>query len=137
MDRLKQMEQEGCQQRLTLWAERIRECRASGITVVDWCRQNGFSQKTYYYWMRKVKRELVDALPEHRKCRASSINPMEKSIPPPNGWAICEVMDEKTSYEKKFGESVTVEIGKCRIDVTNESNVELLGKVLKVLVALC
>ena len=39
---------------LALWQDRIRECRNSGQTVVAWCAENGISEKTYYYWQRKL-----------------------------------------------------------------------------------
>ena len=50
-------------QKLRLWISRIQECRSSGITVEAWCKQQGFSSKNYYYWMRKIKREAFEALP--------------------------------------------------------------------------
>ena len=36
------------------WSDRVRACRSSGMTVKAWCTQNGLSEKTYYYWQRKV-----------------------------------------------------------------------------------
>ena len=54
-------------QKLRLWISRIQECRSSGITVEAWCKQQGFSSKNYYYWMRKIKREAFEALPAERK----------------------------------------------------------------------
>ena len=39
---------------LELWQERIRECRGSGKTVSAWCEEQGISEKTYYYWHRKL-----------------------------------------------------------------------------------
>lgn len=57
-------------QKLRLWISRIQECRASGITVEAWCKQQGFSSKNYYYWMRKIKREAFEALPAERKTSA-------------------------------------------------------------------
>lgn len=48
-------------QKLGLWINRIKECRASDLTVAQWCKQQNFSVKTYYYWMKKIKRELLDA----------------------------------------------------------------------------
>ena len=36
------------------WAERIRECRSSKMSVRNWCKENGLSEKTYYYWQRKL-----------------------------------------------------------------------------------
>jgi hypothetical protein len=135
MDRLKQAEQEGQQQKLLLWAKRIRECRASGLAVISWCEQNNLTRQTYYYWMRKIKREFVDALPEHKKYEATSIIPVEKPAPP-RGWAICETADENLSKEVIDKKSITIKVGKCQVDVTPDSDPKLLSNVLKVLVTL-
>ncbi len=45
-----------------LWITRIKECRASGMTVTTWCEQNNVRIKSYYYWMRKIKREAFEEL---------------------------------------------------------------------------
>lgn len=54
-------------QKLSLWIDRIRKCKASKQTVPDWCDANGIHIKTYYYWMRKIKREAFDSIPAERK----------------------------------------------------------------------
>jgi len=41
-------------QKLQLWAERVKACRESGMSVADWCAANGLSKYTYYEWQRKV-----------------------------------------------------------------------------------
>ena len=46
-------------QRVQLWAERIAECRSSGMSVRAWCRENEISEKTYYYWQRRLYQQLV------------------------------------------------------------------------------
>ena len=56
-------------QRIALWISRIQECRASGLTVDTWCKQNGLTSKNYYYWMRKIKSEAFDALSDDMKTR--------------------------------------------------------------------
>lgn len=48
---------------LSLWQERIKECHNSGMTVLEWCAANGISNKTYYYWHRKLTR-LQEMQPE-------------------------------------------------------------------------
>jgi hypothetical protein len=60
MDRLKSTEHD---YNIHLWISHIKECRASGLTVPEWCSQNGIGVKNYYYWMRKVKREAIDSIP--------------------------------------------------------------------------
>ncbi len=45
------------------WAERIRECSESGLTVSEWCRQNSINPKTYYYHLRKIRKEICEQIP--------------------------------------------------------------------------
>ncbi len=47
------------------WMEIIRQCqsRPDGITAKDWMYQNGISEKSYYYWLRKFRKEAFEKLP--------------------------------------------------------------------------
>ena len=42
--------------RMKQWAELVRSCRESGLSNREFCCQNGISEKTYYYWLRKLRR---------------------------------------------------------------------------------
>jgi transposase-like protein len=44
--------------RLTEWGERIAACRNSGLSVRAWCREHEISEKTYFYWQRRVYQTL-------------------------------------------------------------------------------
>ena len=39
--------------KLSKWAEMIQQRNESGLTVADWCRQNGINLKTYYYRLKR------------------------------------------------------------------------------------
>lgn len=41
-------------QRLAVWTQRIADCRSSGKSVKNWCQENDISEKTYYYWQRRI-----------------------------------------------------------------------------------
>ncbi len=45
------------------WAERVRQCRESRLTVSEWCRQNNINPKTYYYHLRKIRKEICEQIP--------------------------------------------------------------------------
>jgi putative transposase len=50
--------------RLAQWSQTIRLCRESGLSNRAFCDQNGVSEKTYYYWLRKLKKtELAQETP--------------------------------------------------------------------------
>ena len=45
------------------WTEKIRKCSESGLTVSEWCRENGINLKTYYYHLRKLRKEICEQIP--------------------------------------------------------------------------
>lgn len=52
------------QVRLEQWSGKIAACRGSGMTVRAWCQENGISEKTYYYWQRRLFQELTSVQPQ-------------------------------------------------------------------------
>ena len=50
---------------LSEWTTRFADQKASGLTVKQWCEQNGFTIHTYNYWKHILKEEVVNkALPD-------------------------------------------------------------------------
>ena len=43
------------------WAMLIQECSASGLTKREFCQQRGISEKSFYYWQKKLRTKLVEA----------------------------------------------------------------------------
>lgn len=52
------------QYRLQEWAAQIRDCqsRPEGMSVVDWCTQNGITKGNYYYRLRRVREACLNDL---------------------------------------------------------------------------
>lgn len=48
--------------RLQQWAMIIDECSKSGMTKKDFCASRGISDKTYYYWLRKLRESASESL---------------------------------------------------------------------------
>ena len=46
------------------WAQIIRECQGSGLSNKEYCRQQGISEKTYYYWLKKLRSEAAEGIPQ-------------------------------------------------------------------------
>ena len=45
--------------RAETWAMLIQECNSSGLTKREFCQQRGISEKSYYYWLRKLRSQIV------------------------------------------------------------------------------
>ncbi len=50
--------------RLKEWTEVYRRCRESGLSNRAFCRQNGIAEKTFYYWLRKLRETAVESRPQ-------------------------------------------------------------------------
>ena len=43
------------------WAILIQECKSSGMSNKEFCIQRGISEKSFYYWQKKLRTKLVEA----------------------------------------------------------------------------
>ena len=51
--------------RMEQWKQIIQECQKSGLSNKAYCEQQGISEKTYYYWLRKLRTAAVEqAVPQ-------------------------------------------------------------------------
>ena len=48
-------------QKMPVWKQRIMECRSSGMSVKEWCKEHGLDFTTYYRWERKILAQLIPA----------------------------------------------------------------------------
>ena len=48
------------QVRLANWTKIVEQCnnRPAGTTAKQWLSENGISNKSYYYWLRKIRQEV-------------------------------------------------------------------------------
>ena len=54
--------------RLSEWAKDIKECRASGMTVKDWCASKGISINTCRYRYRRLRMIAGERIEERKPC---------------------------------------------------------------------
>ena len=46
--------------RVQAWAMLIQECNNSGLTKREFCQQRGISEKSFYYWLRKLRSQMAE-----------------------------------------------------------------------------
>ena len=51
--------------KLAQWAEMIRQRNESGLTVTDWCKQNGINLKTYFYRLKRMRQAVCNEIEQH------------------------------------------------------------------------
>ena len=50
----------------------VLECRRSGLTDCDWCRENGVNLETFYTWIRRLKKKGGFSVPPASKQQVPS-----------------------------------------------------------------
>jgi transposase-like protein len=49
------------QVKMAQWANLVRDCRSSGLTVNHWCQENHIKPSTYYYWLKVLRQAALSA----------------------------------------------------------------------------
>lgn len=101
------------QARLKEWALAIQECRSSGVSVKQWCRERGITTTTYYRWEREALSAATPRLP--------AATP-EVFVEIPNSSRQCRNAAEC---------SATLRIGENSIELYQEIGPELLLAMIK------
>ena len=48
--------------RLQQWARIVDECAKSGMSNRAYCAEHGIAEKSYYYWLRRLREAAADAM---------------------------------------------------------------------------
>jgi transposase-like protein len=62
------------------WAAQIRERIQSGQSVKTWCAAHGIKEKTYYYRLKRVREEMLEATQNEMTHHQSMLAVPEKTV---------------------------------------------------------
>lgn len=118
--------------RLRHWAGRMQERVERGLSIKDYCQEEGICGNTYFYWQRRVRAATCEALMAQK--------PEPKKDHVPTGWtAVSSESDEgqaiavKVTPVPSVTSSLVVEVGGCRIAVDTRTDMELLVSAVRAL----
>ena len=110
------------QYRLNKWTEIARECLSSGQTVSAWCADHDINSKSYYYWLRRIRKAACEALPSP----SSSNNPIVPvNLPVPA--ADTDPTNQESSSD------IIIRLGAATLEIRNDASATLIENVLRVL----
>lgn len=109
--------------RLQNWANDIRDCQSSDLTVAQWCEQHGIGIKNYYYRMKKVREAY---LRDHPVPQTPTVDP---------GYAeprFTELLPPPADIIPGSGPAV-ISAGHIRIEISEDISDAFLRKLIRVL----
>jgi len=121
------------------WFDLIQECRTSGLTDKDFCRQRGISTTSMYRHIRKLKQSSC-VIPEarhekHEVLRIDNVSEEENIIR-----QVSETEEDISQLEMTYNRNsdpIHISCGKFRIDVDRTANLDLLQDTLMILQKIC
>ena len=111
------------QQKLEIWAQCVRECRNSGMSVTKWCVERGINVKTYYYWQQRVFNAVMEQQSSQRELETLSSGatqfaelpePMPEEVQTLTGQVIATLRTEKATLDIYAGASAEIVATLCR-----------------------
>ena len=111
------------------WLSIITSCqsRPEGITAKQWLADNGISNKTYYYWLRKFRNEAYELM-----CSNHSAD-----VPGKSGGSFAEISINTRQQESvlpfSFSPDAVIRSGDHMIAVSNSASDSLIRSIMEVL----
>ena len=104
----------------------IEQCslRPEGQTVKQWLADNGINEKTYYYWQRRIRKEVFGQI--------NRPQPAENPEPASVSFAEIPVIPEQreTTMEASFHADAVIRTGNTTIGLSNSISDRLLDRIM-------
>ena len=111
------------------WLNIINQCqeRPANVTVHQWLKDNDIKEKSYYYWLRKFRKESYDQM----QLPVTTENPAEISFVE----IAAPVTSEKTIQTREFSSAsnatAVVRNGDIILEISNDVSDAVLSRLLK------
>ncbi|WP_417204686.1 IS66 family insertion sequence element accessory protein TnpA [Acetoanaerobium sticklandii] len=109
------------------WMKNISDRNASGLTIRQWCNLNNVNETSYYYWLKKVRREIIDSTQLAEENDLAFVPMLLESTEPNSS------QQQRNKINTTDSSEITIKVGDMTIEFGKESSQELILNVLKVL----
>ena len=111
--------------RIANWRSIIEQCHArpEGQTAKQWLADNGISEKSYYYWQRKIRQETYSLISSD----AASI-----ARPEPAAFAELPFISPKNDHQA-FSPDAVIRRGQTALELCNTISDRLLDRLMEVI----
>lgn len=104
------------------WTAIINECLASGMNKTAWCRANGISDKSFFYWQKTLRQEAY--IKNEVAVIPGSTVPATKP-----GVNFVELRTSKPTLDhgSEFHPDIVIRKGNIALEISNSASAELLS----------
>lgn len=124
--------------RLNHWMSIIQAANDSPLSKSEWCKQNGITKRTFYYWQRKVQDRLIETgmIPQSAAIEVSTQSVVVKNQP-----VFCEITepepetrpDTMAATETDFRADAVIRSGSISVLINENTSSRTLNCLLSAL----
>ena len=118
------------QHNLKKWAAIIKECRSSGMKILQWLEINNISKDQYYYWQRKLKETCIDTF--ERQAATFVELPVTKEVPESTELTVTHtVCKNDDSYFKDNMIAAVIKTNRVTFEITNTATPDFIKNLIE------
>lgn len=118
------------QHNLKKWASIIKECRSSGMKILQWLEINNISKDQYYYWQKKLKETCIDTF--ERQAATFVELPITKEVPASTELTVTHsVCKNDDSYFKDNMIAAVIKTNRVTFEITNTATPDFIKNLIE------
>ena len=107
------------------WVALIQEQRSSGLTIKQWCSNNGITVNAYYYRLRRLREKIIESSAVKQIVQEGYAQPLVR---------LPDFSDQVTASESETDSTgMTIRKGAMVIEINNHASDNILSLVRGVL----
>lgn len=106
------------------WTKNIKECLANGMNKTVWCREHGISDKSFFYWQRRLREEAY--ISTVKSSSPPAVNAVSAPAEPPVDFVELRLHRQSNVSPASFRPDVIIRKGSFSIEFSNTVSEELL-----------
>lgn len=115
------------QHNLKKWAAIIKECRSSGMKILQWFEINNISKDQYYYWQKKLKETCIDTF--ERQAATFVELPVTKEVTASTELTVTHtVCKNDDSYFKDNMIAAVIKTNRVTFEITNTAGMFVINR---------
>ena len=112
------------------WLEIFQRCKASGISDLQWCKDNNIPPSTFYYRLKKLRNES-----------SKPVDAESKTMIPEYHEVIPLIVQDEPSIQKPdvsvVTPSIQISFGNIKLDIYNTADKSLIAETLLAVKSIC
>lgn len=109
------------------WTNIVNECLASGMNKTAWCREHGISDKSFFYWQRRLREDAYVSTLEPPSL--SAVKTVDAPEAPSIDFVQLKFPEQPAVSSVAFRPDIIIRKDSFSLEISNTASAELLSRI--------